>query len=389
MKKGIKKIYIIEIIMIAITVVLFFLKNTDNKYLLSIITLGIILFTLRQIYKKRKDTNIFRKQAFTIVFAVLLFYFIILFLLGLLLGYNITYFSLNPINWLHGLIPILIITIIVEKIRLIVIKNNEENRLSIYLLTAILILFYIVISTNSIIINSWYKAFIYICTIFMPIIAQEMLSTHVTSNYGYLPTIEYKLVMKLYLYIIPIFTNLGDYLHSAIGIIIPFTLYVVLSRFLKTDEDIRQRNLKIKKFNFSFITAPVIIVLVVIISLVSGLFKHQMIAIASDSMVPTYARGDAIIFEKYEDQEIKEGEIIVFKKRNILIAHRVIKTTGNSEKQYFYTKGDANKSPDNEYVSQEEVLGIVKRVAKYIGYPTVWINELFRRWDRILWEWTK
>ena len=379
MKKGIKKIYIIEIIMFAITVVLFFLNNTDKKNLLSIITLGITLLTLRNIYKKRKDTNIYRKQAFTMVFAVILFYFIIIFLLGLLLGYNITYFSLNPSSWIHGLIPILIITIIVEKIRLIVIKNNEENRISIYLLTAILILFNIVISTNSIKIDTWYKAFIYISTIFMPIIAQEMLSTHVTLNYGYLPTIEYKLVMKLYLYIIPIFTNLGDYLHSTIGIIIPFTIYLVLGRFIKTDEEIRQKNMKIRRVNFSFISTPIIILLVVIISLVAGLFKHQMVAIASDSMVPIYSRGDAIIFEKYKNQELEDGEIIVFKKRNILIAHRVIKVTESSGKQYFYTKGDANKSPDNEYVSQEEVVGVVKRVVKYIGYPTVWINELFRR----------
>ena len=379
MKKGIKKIYIIEIIMFAIAVVLFFLNSTDNKNLLSIITLGIILLTLRNIYKRKRDTNIYRKQAFTMVFAVLLFFFIIIFLLGLLLGYNTTYFSLNPFTWIHGLIPMLLITIIVEKIRLIVIKNNEENKLSIYLLTAILILFYIVISTNSILINTWYKAFIYICTIFMPIIAEELLSTHMTINYGYLPNIEYKMAMKLYLYILPIFTNLGDYLYSALGLIIPFTIYIVLSRYLKTNEEIRRKNMKIRRVNFGFISIPIIVLLVVIISLVSGLFKHQMVAIASDSMVPTYARGDAIIFEKYKDQEIQDGEIIVFKKRNILIAHRVIKTTESSGKQYFYTKGDANKSADNEYVNQEEVVGIVKRVVKYIGYPTVWINELFRR----------
>ena len=65
------------------------------------------------------------------------------------------------------------------------------------------------------------------------------------------------------------------------------------------------------------------------------------------------------------------------KKGNILVAHRVIKTKDTSDKLYFYTKGDANDTPDEAIISQDEVQGIVKRVIKYIGYPTVWINELF------------
>lgn len=379
MKKGIKKVYLIEIIIFVITVSLYFVKNLDNRNLLSIITLGIVLFVSRIIYKKRRDTNIYRKQAFTMVFAVLLFYFITIFLLGLILGYSKTPFSLNPFKWLHGLIPALLITIIIEKIRLIIIKNNEENRTSIYLLTFLLMLFYLVISTNNVMLDNWYRRFIFLCVTLMPIIAEEMLSTHVTINYGYLPNIEYKLVMKLYLYIFPIFTNLGDYLYSAFALIIPFTVFIILSRFLKTNEEIRQKNIKIRRVNLGFISTAIIILLVVIISLVAGLFKHQIIAIASNSMIPTYYRGDAVIMEKYKGQEIDVGEIIVFKKRSILVAHRVIKTKESSEKLYFYTKGDANNSPDFEYVKEEDVKGVVKRVVKYIGYPTVWINELFRR----------
>ena len=142
MKKGLKKIYIIEIIFFLITVFLFFMKKTDNKNLLAIIFLGIVLFVVSIIYKKKRDSNIYRKQAFTMTFSVILFYFIILFLLGLLLGYNRTLFSLSPIEWMHGLIPALIITFIVERIRFIIIKNNEENRLSIYIITVLTILFY-------------------------------------------------------------------------------------------------------------------------------------------------------------------------------------------------------------------------------------------------------
>ena len=170
---------------------------------------------------------------------------------------------------------------------------------------------------------------------------------------------------------------MGDYLYSAIGILIPFTIYIILSKYIKTNEDIRKQNKKISGINFSFITIPSVILLLVLIILVSGIWKYQMIAIASNSMVPTFERGDAVIFEKIDKEDIEEGDIIVFKKGKVLVSHRVINTKEISSKTYYITKGDANKSQDANPVSQDEVLGVIRRVVKYIGYPTVWINELF------------
>ena len=47
-----------------------------------------------------------------------------------------------------------------------------------------------------------------------------------------------------------------------------------------------------------------------------------------------------------------------------------------NEKVYFYTKGDANKSVDNFKINEEEVVGKVDLVVKYVGYPTLWIREV-------------
>ena len=131
--------------------------------------------------------------------------------------------------------------------------------------------------------------------------------------------------------------------------------------------------------NISFITIPAMICLGIIIILASGISKYRMIAIASNSMVPIYAKGDTLIFEKIDKKLLQDDDIIVFKKDNILVAHRIIKTKEVSSKLYFYTKGDANNSADAEMVNEDDVLGIVRRVVKYIGFPTVWLNELFRR----------
>lgn len=379
MKQEIKSIYKFESIILLLSILLFFIQNNNMKYVLSIIALGIVLFIAGLAYKKKRDTNFFRGSATRIMLAVIIFFFIIIFLLGLILGFGKTMFSLNPYRWLQGLIPTLIITIISEKLRYLIIKNNPTEKKAIYMLTALMIVFNILLITNIFTLTSLYVLFIFLCVTVLPIIAQELLSTYLVVNYGYRPLITYKLIMNLYIYILPIMTNLGDYLQGAIGIIMPFTIYVVLVKYLKPKEESNRRKEKFLGINISFITIPAMVCLSIIIILVSGIFRYQMIAIASNSMVPVYARGDAIIFEKIDKKLLQEDDIIVFKKDNILVAHRIINSKEVSSKHYFYTKGDANNSADAELVNEDDVLGIVRRVVKYIGFPTVWLNELFRR----------
>ena len=379
MKQEIKSIYKFESIILLLCILLFFIKSIIFKYVLSIIGLGIVLFIANLAYKKKRDTNFFRGSATRIMLAIVIFYYIIMFLLGLILGFSKTMFSLNPYKWVQGLIPTLIITIISERLRYLIIKNNPTEKKAIYLLTAVMMLFNILVITNIFTLTNYYVLFVFICVTALPIIAQELLSTYLVCNYGFKPVIVYKLIMNLYIYILPIMTNLGDYLQGAIGIIMPFTIYVVLVKYLKPKEENKRRKEKFLGINISFITIPAMICLIIIIVLVSGITKYQMIAIASNSMVPVYARGDAIIFERIDNKLLQDDDVIVFKKDNILVAHRIVNTKEVSSKLYFYTKGDANNTVDAELVSEEDVLGKVRRVVKYIGFPTVWLNELFRR----------
>ena len=238
-----------------------------------------------------------------------------------------------------------------------------------------MILFNITISININILNDSYKIFIFICTLVIPIIAQELLSTYLVLNYGFLPSIVYKLIMNLYLYLIPISTDLGDYLYSVVNILMPFTIYLTLKKFLKVD-DIEKNRKNINGVSLRFFSIPTTILLLVVIILVSGVTKYKMIAIASDSMYPYYGRGDAVIFEKIEVSSVQVGDILVFKSNNQILTHRVVKIKENSGILYFYTKGDANNSNDTEPVEQENILGVVRNVIKYIGYPTVKMYEL-------------
>ena len=163
MKRQIKSIYIIEFVILLLSVILIFIRNTDYKYILSIIGFLWIFLSARLIYKKKRDTSFFRVQAFRIVVSVILFYYIIISLLGLVLGFSKTFFSLNPYKWIQGLIPVLLITIMVEQVRFLLVRNNSGDRKGYFALIVLLILFDVVLSTNLFTINNYYRLFLFMC----------------------------------------------------------------------------------------------------------------------------------------------------------------------------------------------------------------------------------
>ena len=104
-----------------------------------------------------------------------------------------------------------------------------------------------------------------------------------------------------------------------------------------------------------------------------------MVAIASDSMIPAYSRGDALIIGKCDVDNIEVGDILVFKNNNAIVTHRVIKKEVVNNEIRFTTKGDNNKAKDDIISTSSNVIGKAHFVIKYVGFPTIWINEVFNR----------
>lgn len=180
---NLKSIYKFEFIILLLILLIFFIQDFLFKSLLSIIGFGILLFIASIIYKKKKDTNFFRGSAFRIVFSVMVFYLIIILLSGLLLGFSRTMFNPSPRVWMKGLVPILIITLIIERLRFILVKNNTTDKLGIYILTIEVMLFYIAINTSIPSLNNGYKIFVFLSTIVMSSVARELLSNYMVMNY--------------------------------------------------------------------------------------------------------------------------------------------------------------------------------------------------------------
>lgn len=378
MKKNIKVIYLLELVLLLANLIFYsmikVIPSVWNTYLVITFLLLMIIFT-RLYFGKYSNKSRYTDYVIKTVIEVLMVVGIIIYLLGLLLGFSRGYtYSIN--NLLYGIIPIILLTTIIEYLRFIVVKNNYENIKSSIIFTLLLSILEIFAYTNIYTLTSSYKLFVFICISVLPIIAENCLCSYLTYKTDMKASLLFRLVSKLYVYILPIVPSLGNYLNSFIKVFTPFVIFYIVNKTMVLEDKSKRI---ITKNSFKILTIPIIIILIILVLLVSGIFNNRLIAIASNSMNPLYNRGDAIIYTKVDSNELRKGDILVFQKDNRIITHRIVTIKKEGSKYYFTTKGDGNKSIDGFVPTNEDVLGRVSYIIKYIGYPTVYLNELFER----------
>lgn len=376
MKENNKRIYINELLLVICTLILIiFIERTsqDIKNFSLIVVLTLIIVFLTNTFGIKKDNTYLKGNATRTIISSLMSYMLIIYGLGIILGFTRGYSLLN-LSVVKKFIFVLIINIEIEYIRFLIAKNSFKNTKDIVLFTIISIIINVVLEVNLNSLKTTEDKFIFLSTIIFPTIAEETLCSYVTYKMGLLPSLIYKLVMKLYIYIIPIVPDLGDYIYSAVNVMFPFIIYNVLNKTIIRYEKEKQ---KLKKINTIIFTIPIIIILIILVLLVSGIFKYKLIAIASNSMKPTYARGDAVIYEKVNYDQFEIGDILAIKTDKRIVTHRIVRIINKNNEYSFITKGDNNNANDTFVSKNENVLGKVKIAFKYIGYPTVIINEIF------------
>ncbi len=96
--------------------------------------------------------------------------------------------------------------------------------------------------------------------------------------------------------------------------------------------------------------------------------------VLSGSMEPTYHTGSLIYVKHIQPQDIKVGDPITFVLNEDLVVatHRVISV--DNEKEYFYTKGDANTSADGSPVHFNNLIGKPVFTIPYMGYVSNYLT---------------
>ena len=375
MLKNINKIYIIQIGIIGLFLLFcfFVLPNFINYYQIFLtLYFGIIFLIFKFSFGIPRDRKILNKICFRYVFAILLSYIFVIYLLGLFTGFTTNVYSLRIFDVIKNILPIIFFVIFRELIRHIIAFQSKKKIGPIIILTII----YIIIDILPMILltkfTNHYNVFTFITVYCIELIGREVLSSYLVYYTGIYPSLLYNIIFAIAPYILPIYPNLGNYLNAILGLLLPFIIYIIIKKWINYNTKETKGFVIVK-----IIGIPILIFSLLIVILTSGVFKYQLIAIASDSMNPIYYRGDAVIYEKVNVGEIKEGDILVFTKNSSIITHRVIKVIDDNDNLKFQTKGDNNENVDFDYTDENQVLGIVKYIVKYVGLPTIWFNETF------------
>lgn len=322
-----------------------------------------------------KNRSITKKQTIQYIVIYCLIYFLIIYFLGIITGFNFSPFSNNILMIIKNIFPVIFVIISKELIRYMLIFKNRFNKTMLIIINIIFILLDISMLYYLYDLSSAILIFVFIGEVIIRTIYNNLLESIISYNTGPAPSILYRIIIEGYVYFVPIIPNLGVYLSSIINIILPVFLIICLNKLSYNYKNISKKRVSISK---KYITISLSIVLIAFVFLVSGSFKYTIVAVASNSMLPKLARGDAVIYEKVTDlNKLSEGEILVFKNDNTIYIHRITEIVKKDKDVIIYTKGDNNADNDLFTTKSKDIIGIVKYEIKYIGYPSVWISELF------------
>lgn len=378
-----KGVYIFNLILFLYIIILKFLvlNHFSNYYkVVNAIFWIISLIVIGKLLGIKKDNSIVKSNVTQITIIVIIIYVFLSTLSGLIFGFLKNSYSLSISSIIKNIYSLAIMIVAEEYIRGAITNSCVKDTKPLLILTILYILLDLVLVFGAENVSSLYKLFIFISTIGLPIVARNILCTYLTYNISKVPGMILRLFFSLYIYIFPLFPDLGDYLNSIIGLIIPYLIYFLTSGIINKALDKRVK--PIRK-NLWYLDIPLIIALLFLISLVTGLFKYQIMAIGSGSMEPLIYRGDAVIFEKIKTEEeklnLKEEMIIVFEHDGMYVTHRIVSIEDVNGMRVYQTKGDNNKSNDNFKVYDKDIVGITKMRVKFVGLPTVWIQDLLNR----------
>lgn len=370
------KIIILFLILYLLTYNYILSFNTGVSSLLYNILFWIILFIFSYLLLGyTKNRNMTKKQSIQYILIYCMIYFILIYFLGIITGFNTLPYSHTFLSLLKNIVPALIIIILKELVRYMLIFRMRFNKKNILMINVIFTLVDIIMVINMYEFSTGLLIFTFIGEVIIRSIYNNALETILSYNTGPVPAIIYRSILELYVYIVPIVPELGIYLSAVINVTLPVLLIICLNKLNFNFKNVSKKKVSISKM---YITIPLVIILISFTALVSGIFRYKIVAVASNSMIPVFERGDAVIYEKIDNVEnLKIGDILVFQYNDIFYIHRVVEIVYKNKEYMIYTKGDNNSDNDNFVTSQNDIVGIVKKEVKYIGYPTLWVTELF------------
>ena len=213
-----------------------------------------------------------------------------------------------------------------------------------------------------------------------PGLLYHLLYNYLSLRYGWKPNVLYRALTVWVFYLIPYGSAISNSLVAFINLLIPIAIYLFIDAlFEKKRRYALQRASRLSRVLSIVLTVAVLVAMLGTVMLVSNQFRFGALVIATDSMTGELNKGDVAIFERYDDQFIAEGQVIVFEQSKSMIVHRVVDIQIINGITRYYTKGDANEDLDTGFITDGNIVGLVNYKLPFFGYPTLWLRSLFAR----------
>ncbi len=375
------KLYGILIFVLTLSLINLFLLNNNVLNVMNLILfITIIIVRLLLGYEKIR-TRYFKDSVITVLLYTMTYY-IIIYLIGLFIGYLSSGYSNSLEGILKNVVPYMIYIFLVEVLRYSINKKSSESSLLLVLATLTFILLDSIVYGNLSNLNSSADILKFLSLSLFPAISRNILLSYTVTKVGYIPNIIYRFIMELAVFILPITPDFGEYLYAVIMLVYPLGLMGIFYRmFNKNDKNKNKTSSRNKKVISRISVGFMIIILIITVILTSGIFKYFALSIGSGSMEKEIEVGDVVIVKKLSEKEkleLEVGEILVFKRDDIIVVHRIVEIENFDDELRIITKGDNNENNDNWVVVNDDIIGTTSFKIKYIGLPTIWLNNAIR-----------
>jgi len=111
---------------------------------------------------------------------------------------------------------------------------------------------------------------------------------------------------------------------------------------------------------------------------IPSLLGFRPMTVLTGSMSPQINPGDVIIDKRINTEDIRLGDIVTYRVNStMLVTHRVVNVLNKDDKLTFETKGDANNSPDDKFVTEKQIIGKYIFRIPYAGYLSQFSRSIF------------
>lgn len=372
-----KKLYIISSATLAVLLLTLFAPMGRGRIIAAILLLPLTIIALLSI-KKRLALSINEKQVLLLFSVIGLLYFVFYYVSALYFGFTKTGYGFKTDIIFLYVIPIAVIIACNELIRHVLCVQGERlGKVFAYFIS--LTADIIICATIPAITNMATFMDVIALTLF-PGILSNLLFNYISVRYGFLPNIVYKALTVWAFYLIPYGSGISNSLLGFVNLILPIAIYLFIDALYEKKKKYALGNKSVlSKILSRTLTAVALVIMLGTVMLVSNQFTYGAYVIATESMTGEINKGDVALYKVLGDSPILEGDVIAFEQNGIVVVHRVVDIQTINGITRYYTKGDANEDMDAGFIHRSDVIGHVDNKIPYIGYPTLWVRNLFKK----------